>query len=201
MRRTQPSQFPSILLALFIILFIWSAIQPKDYFLWFLEVVPAIVGIGLLILFYSRQPLTNITYFWCFVAASIMAVGAHYSYSEVPLFDLIKETFNTDRNNYDKVGHFVQGIVPVLISQEVFIRNGIIHSPRWINFLSLCVALSVAAVYELIEWFSIILSGDVFENFLGMQGYIWDAQSDILWALAGAMCVLLFSRRLHRAIA
>ena len=99
------------------------------------------------------------------------------------------------------MGHFVQGVVPVLISQEVFIRNRIIQSPRMTNFLSLCVAITVAATYEMIEWLAIVLSPDVSENFLGMQGYIWDAQSDIFYALLGALVVTLFSKRLRRAIA
>ncbi len=129
-----------------------------------------------------------------------MAIGAHYSYSEVPLFDHIKIALNSDRNNFDKIGHFVQGVVTALISQEVFIRKQIIDSPRMRNFLSLCVAMTVAATYEMIEWLAIILSPDVTENFLGMQGYIWDAQSDMFYALLGAITVILFSGRLQQAI-
>ena len=140
------------------------------------------------------------TYTWCFLAACIMAVGAHYSYSEVPLFDHIQNTFNLERNNYDKLGHFVQGILPVLISQEVLIRNRIVRGPQWINFLSVCIALSVAAIYELIEWSAILFSSETTENFLGMQGYAWDAQSDMLYALAGALITLLFAKNLRRAI-
>jgi len=130
-----------------------------------------------------------------------MAIGAHYSYSEVPLFDLIKTRFNSDRNNFDKIGHFVQGIVAVLISQEIFIRNRIISTPRWTNFLSVCVAMTVAAIYEMIEWLSVILNPEVTDNFLGMQGYFWDAQSDMFYALLGALAILLFSKRLRQTIA
>jgi len=129
-----------------------------------------------------------------------MAIGAHYSYSEVPLFDLIKVKFNSDRNNYDKIGHFVQGMVAVLISQEVFIRNRIISTPNWTNFLAFCVAMAVAAIYEMIEWLALMLGPEVSENFLGMQGYIWDAQTDMVYALLGAFSVLLFSKRLRQAI-
>jgi len=190
-----------IYLVLFGIIFTWSAIHPKDFFLWVLEVAPAIIGIALCIFFYRRQPFTLVTYTWCFIAAGIMAIGAHYSYSEVPLFNLIRDTFNSDRNNFDKMGHFVQGILPVLITQEVLIRNQVIRSPQWVNFLSVCIALSVAAVYELIEWSAILFSSETTENFLGMQGYAWDAQSDMLYALAGALLTLLFAKSLRRAIA
>lgn len=200
MRKIKQSHFLIILLVLFVILLIWSAIEPKEYRLWLLEVAPAIIGVGLLIIFYFKQAFTSVTYFWCFIAACLMAIGAHYSYSEVPLFDHIKIVFNSDRNNYDKIGHFVQGVVPALISLEVFIRQQIIHSPRMRNFLSLCVAITVAATYEMLEWLAIVLSPDVTDNFLGMQGYIWDAQSDMFYALLGALSVILFSGRLQQSI-
>ncbi len=200
-RRIKQSHFLIILLALYIILLVWSAIGPKDYGLWILEVTPALVGLGLLMVFYRKQAFTSMTYFWCFIAACLMTIGAHYSYSEVPFFDFLNNTFHSDRNNYDKLGHLLQGMVPVLISQEVLIRNRIIHAPRMTNFLSFCVAMTVAAMYEMIEWLAILLSPDVSENFLGMQGYIWDAQSDMFFALLGALAVILFSKRLRRAIA
>lgn len=201
MRRIKQSHILLLLLSLFAILLAWSAIGPKDYTLWILEVAPAIVGIGLCVFFYSRMTFTTTTYFWCFIAACLMAIGAHYSYSEEPLFNLIKESFDLERNNFDKVGHFVQGIVSVLISQEVLIRNRIMRSTKLINLLSFCVAMTIAALYELIEWMAILLSADVSENFLGMQGYIWDAQSDMFFALAGALCTILFARSLRRKIA
>lgn len=200
MRRSKQSHFLILLIVLFGVLLVWSAINPKEYLLWVLEVAPAIVGIGICIFLYFRQAFTTTTYIWCFIAAGLMAIGAHYSYSEVPLFDQIKVIFNFERNNFDKVGHFVQGIVSVLISLEVLIRNKIIDSHKLTNFLSVCVAMTVAAVYELIEWSAILLSTETTENFLGMQGYIWDSQSDMFCALTGALCALLFSRRMRRAI-
>ncbi len=185
---------------LYVLLLVWSAIGPLDYKLWILEVAPALIGVGLCVIFYFRQAFTSTTYFWCFVAACLMTIGAHYSYSEVPLFDLIKVKFNSDRNNYDKIGHFVQGMVAVLISLEIIIRNRIVSTPGLTNFLSFCVAMAVAAVYEIIEWLALMLGPEVSENFLGMQGYIWDAQTDMVYALLGALSVLLFSKRLRRAI-
>ncbi len=185
---------------LFVLLLVWSAIGPLDYKLWILEVAPALIGVGLCVIFYFRQAFTSTTYFWCFVAACLMTIGAHYSYSEVPLFDLIQVKFNSDRNNYDKIGHFVQGMVAVLISLEIIIRNRIVSTPGLTNFLSFCVAMAVAAVYEIIEWLALMLGPEVSENFLGMQGYIWDAQTDMVYALLGALSVLLFSKMLRRAI-
>jgi putative membrane protein len=91
-------------------------------------------------------------------------------------------------------------MVAVLVSQEVFVRRHLIHSPGWTNFLSFCVALTVAAIYELIEWVAVVLGPELTDNFLGMQGFIWDAQSDMFFALLGALSILPFSKRLRRAI-
>jgi len=200
MKVKEQDRFPLLLLVLFGAILLWSAIGPKSYWLWALEVAPAVIGAGLCLFFYVRQPFTRMTYFWCFVGAAIMAVGAHYSYSEVPLFNQIRELLNGERNNFDKLGHFVQGIIPVLIAQEVFIRRRMLPSLGWVNFLSICVALTVAASYELIEWMAVTLGPDVTDNFLGMQGYFWDAQSDMFYALLGACCTLLFSKRMQRII-
>lgn len=169
--------------------------------LWLLEISPALIGVGLCIILYPRLKFSRTTYAWCFIAAGIMAVGAHYSYSEVPLFLSIQDVLNSSRNNFDKVGHFVQGIIPVLITMEVMLQRRLMQSARLINFLSLCVALAVAASYEMIEWLAIAFSSDVTENFLGMQGYIWDSQSDMFLALLGALCTLLFWKSLHGVMA
>ena len=103
MRRISQSHILILLLGLFTILLTWSVFGPKDYTLWMLEAAPAIIGVGLCIYFYFRTPFSTVTYIWCFIAACLMLIGAHYSYSEVPLFDFLKTTFNAQRNNYDKV--------------------------------------------------------------------------------------------------
>lgn len=183
-----------LLLALFFLILVLSGISPKDRVLWILEVAPALVGIGILIFLYPRIKFSSALYIWCFIAACLMAIGAHYSYSEVPLFNYFKEVFQLERNNFDKLGHIVQGIIPVLITQEVLFRKGDSCSPGLIRFLAFCVALAVSAAYEMIEWLAIVLSVQESENFLGMQGYIWDAQSDMFFAMLGALSAVLVTR-------
>lgn len=121
-------------------------------------------------------------------------VGGHYTYAEVPLFNGL---FGSDRNNYDKVGHFVQGFVPAIVAREILIRHAVIKTRRWMNFFIVSFCLGFSAFYELIEWWVALASGQDAEAFLGTQGYIWDTQSDMGLALVGAIIALLLLPRFH----
>lgn len=110
----------------------------------------------------------------------------------MPAFNWIKEAFDQSRNNYDKVGHFAQGFVPAMIARELFIRLQVFNKQSWIPFLTVAACLSISALYEFLEWFVAIISGEAGDSFLGTQGYIWDTQSDMLYATIGAVCMLVF---------
>jgi putative membrane protein len=180
----------SVLIVLYFIGLLWSAINPHDYFTWFLEVFPAIIGFILLVLTYKKFRFTYLTYCCILLHCYVLFVGGHYTYAEVPLFDWLKEVFNQTRNNYDKVGHFAQGFVPAIITREIFIRKSVVK-PSWLSFLTICVCLSISAVYEFLEWFVAIMTGESAESFLGTQGYIWDTQSDMLYATLGAISMIV----------
>ena len=124
-------------------------------------------------------------------------VGGHYTYAEVPLFDTIKELFNLERNNYDKVGHFAQGFVPAIIAREILIRKNVVNGRCWLNVFIVSICLAFSAFYELIEWWVAISTGENAEAFLGTQGYIWDTQSDMAMALVGAICAIVFLAKYH----
>lgn len=126
-------------------------------------------------------------------------VGGHYTYAEVPLFDYLKELFGFARNNYDKVGHFAQGLVPALIAREIMIRKAVINGARWRNFLIICFVLAFSAFYELLEWWVAAASGEDAIAFLGTQGYVWDTQSDMFLALIGATVGLVLLSKLHNS--
>jgi len=184
-----------LLVIIFLIGLISSGIYPHDYFTWFLEVLPAIIGLTILIFTYKKFTFTNLTYFLILAHCYILFVGGHYTYAEVPLFDLVKDVLHQNRNNYDKVGHFAQGFVPALIVRELFVRLEIVKKGKWLPFLTICVCVSISVFYELFEWFIAVASGQSAEAFLGTQGYIWDTQSDMLFALIGAICTIIFMSR------
>lgn len=184
-------------LAIFLLVLVWSGINPKDSVTWVLEVMPALVAIVLL--FATRQsfPLTTLTYVLILVHCVILMVGGHYTYAEVPLGEWVRDAFDQTRNNYDKLGHFAQGFIPAIIAREVLIRLRVFNSRAWMNFFIVAMCLGISAVYELIEWWVALLSDEAAEAFLGTQGYVWDTQSDMAYALSGAIIALLLLSRYH----
>lgn len=170
---------------------VWSAIGPHDYPTWWLEVTPALVGAGILWSTRKRFPLTRLTYVLILVHCIILMVGGHYTYAEVPLGDWVRDAFDQARNNYDKLGHFAQGFVPAIIGRELLIRLDVVARPGWRNFIIVCICLAISAFYELIEWWVALLSAEAADSFLGTQGYTWDTQSDMAWALLGAISALV----------
>jgi putative membrane protein len=186
-----------IWIAIFFAVLIWSGIHPKDYFTWFLEVVPALIGFGILVATFKKFRLTSLAYVLILIHCIILMIGGHYTYAEVPLFNWLRDVFDLGRNNYDKVGHLAQGFIPAIIAREIFIRKSVINGAAWRNFLIVCFCLAVSAFYELIEWWVGLLSGESAEAFLGTQGYVWDTQSDMGLALAGAISSLVLLSKWH----
>lgn len=184
-------------MAVFLLVLVWSGIQPKDTFTWALEVAPAIIGAVILLVTYQRFRLTTLLYILILLHCLVLMVGGHYTYAEVPLFEYLKPLFHSDRNNYDKVGHFMQGFVPAIIAREILIRKQVVLIKAWLNFLVLTVCLAISAFYELIEWFVAEVSAEAADAFLGTQGYVWDTQSDMAFALLGAIVALLSLSHLH----
>lgn len=184
-------------IAIYGIVLAWSGIQPKDQLTWFLEVAPAIIAAILMVWTYKSFPLTKLVYVLILIHCVILMVGGHYTYAEVPLFDSLKELLGSSRNNYDKVGHFAQGFVPAIVAREILLRKNVVRGAGWQFFLIVTSCLGFSAFYELLEWWVALASGEAAEAFLGTQGYVWDTQSDMGLALAGAIIALLLLRRMH----
>jgi putative membrane protein len=184
-------------IAIFMATLIWSGIAPKDGITWALEVFPAVAGAIVLWFTRERFPLTPMLYVLILIHCVILIIGGHYTYAEVPIGDWLRDAFDGTRNNYDKLGHFVQGFVPALIARELLIRRDVFNSANWRNFFIVSFCLGFSAFYELIEWSVALLSGQGAEAFLGTQGYIWDTQSDMALALLGSIIALLLLSKMH----
>jgi putative membrane protein len=184
-------------ISIFFAVLAWSAIEPADRLTWWLEVMPAILGFIILVATRKRFPLTGLVYGLILVHAIILMVGGHFTYAEVPAGDWLRDLTGGDRNNYDKLGHLAQGFVPVMIAREILVRNQVVAVRGWLTFLLLCIVLAISAFYELIEWWAALLSAEAADAFLGTQGYVWDTQSDMFWALSGGILALLVLSRWH----
>ena len=186
-----------IWIAILAIVFIWSAIEPRDRPTWYLEVFPVIIGMVVLAATYHSFRLTSLLYILILLHCIVLLVGGHYTYAEVPLFNEMKSLFGFERNNYDKIGHIMQGFVPAMIARELIIRLDIIRGRYWRDFFIICFTLALSAFYELLEWWVALVSEQAAEAFLGTQGYEWDTQSDMGYALIGAVAALVLLSKLH----
>lgn len=184
-----------LLIFTFVAIF-FSFVDAKDNFTWWLEAFPVILGI-LALVFFRKFQFTNFVYILIFVHFLILLLGAHYTYAEVPGFGWLNNVFGGVRNNYDKIGHFIQGFSPALIAREILIRKNVLNKKNWIFFIIISIVLAISAFYEIIEWWVSLISGESGDSFLGTQGYIWDTQTDIFMAFVGGLIALIFFSKLQ----
>jgi len=174
-----------------------SGWQPYDRPTWLLEVLPVLIALPVLVGTYRRFPLTTLLYVAIFLHALVLILGGAYTYARVPLGFELAQWLDLQRNPYDKIGHFFQGFAPALVAREILIRGNFVRGRAMLAFLVVCVVLAISASYELIEWGVAIAVGQGADAFLGTQGDPWDTQSDMLFALIGAVCALLFFSRMQ----
>lgn len=195
MRKSKWENFGYLVLVLLLLL--WSAVEPKDRFTWFLEVLPVLIGIPLLWASSPSFPLTPITYQLLTIHAVILIVGGHYTYAEVPLGFWMQDLFDLGRNHYDRLGHFAQGCVPAILTREILLRRSPLAPGKWTFFLVTAVCLAFSASYELFEWVTARATGESATAFLGTQGDEWDTQWDMFLALIGAVTGQLIFQAIH----
>lgn len=175
----------------------WSGIDPYDRTTWWLEVMPVLLVLPLLWFTWSRMPLSTLLYALIFVHALVLILGGAYSYARVPLGYDMQAFLGLERNPYDKIGHFFQGLVPAIAAREILLRGGHLQQGRMLTFLLLSIVLAISATYELLEWAAALVLGQGADEFLGTQGDPWDTQSDMFMALLGAICALALLSRVH----
>jgi putative membrane protein len=174
-----------------------SGFRPFDRATWLLEVLPVIIVLPVLWATYGRYPLTTLLYAFIFVHALVLMLGGAYTYARVPLGFELQELLGTERNPYDKIGHFFQGFVPALAAREILIRGDYVRGRRMPAFIVACIVLAISATYEFVEWGVALALGQGADEFLGTQGDQWDTQSDMFFALIGAVAAMALFSRLH----
>jgi putative membrane protein len=189
----------SLILAMVTLLLVLaiSAVHPYDRATWLMEVAPILIAVPVMLATYHRFSLTNLLYGLIFIHALVLIAGGTYTYARVPLGFWMQDILSLSRNPYDKIGHFMQGLVPFLLMREILLRNNFLSSKGMTAFLSICVAMAISAWYELIEWWSALALGQGADDFLGTQGDPWDTQSDMFFAFIGACTALIFLSRLQ----
>jgi putative membrane protein len=200
MHRPRHGRFVLGLFVLLAILWIPLAFKPFDRHDWLLENVLLVAAVALLAATYRALPLSRVSYTLIFVFLCMHAIGAHYTYAEVPYDQwweqLTGRSFNSlvgwQRNNFDRIVHFSYGLLLAYPIREMFLRVGNVRG-FWGYFLPLDLTMSTSMLYELIEWgAAVFFGGNLGAAYLGTQGDEWDAQKDMAMASLGAllsMCI------------
>jgi putative membrane protein len=200
--RKKGSSIHFFLLFVVMLVLIWSLIKPEEgYMVLLMEVLPSVLVLVFLISRYNQFRLTTVSYVIITLLVILTFIGGHYSYSKVPLFTWIKDYFDLQRNHYDRFGHFLKGIMVIVII-EILLRKTALLKSKTTNFIALCITLAIGAFYEIIEWASTKIGkeGKATKDFLGMQGDIWDAQWDMALLLSGSILSLLFTKILYKKL-
>lgn len=194
MARFSPN-LPLILLVAYTAIWLALAIHPLDRADWWLENVLVFVSLPLLIFHYRRLPFSNLAYGCLFLFFVLHSIGSHYTYSKVP-YDAffegltgisIDDTFDFDRNHFDRLVHFLYGLLVMPAVADLFQ----VKAPAkgvWRVMLPVFFVASHSVIYELIEWLAaVVFGGDLGQAYLGTQGDVWDAQKDMALATLGAV--------------
>jgi len=177
---------------------VWSAIGALDYPTWFFELL--LGGVLVLTLLGLRKSFPFTTWVLAVVAVHyvVLAIGAKYTYAEAPPGEWLRALFDFDRNHFDRIGHFMQGVTPALVMREVLLRRTKLGRGVWLGFCSVSVALAFSATYEILEWLWVAaFYPDAGPEWLGMQGDPFDAQADMLMATLGGILAAVILRRVH----
>jgi putative membrane protein len=185
------------LLVFLAVVYLVSGWSPSDRPTWWMEVAPVFVALPVLLWLIARVGFTPITLYLLAFEAVLVAVGAHYTYSEVPLGRWVSDFFGWERNHYDRFGHFMQGVVPALLFRELLLRTSPLVRGKWLFLIVSSICLAFSACYEFIEWWAAVLFADGATAFLGTQGDPWDSQWDMFLALSGSILSQLVLSRVH----
>lgn len=162
-----------------------------------MEVAPIFLVVPVLWCSRKNFPLTPMLMGLIALHALVLIIGGAYTYARVPFGFWMQDVLHLSRNPYDKIGHFMQGFVPALAAREVLIRRDWVVKAGVASVLASCVAMSISALYELIEWWAALILGQGADAFLGTQGDVWDTQSDMFFALIGALMAMVFLRHIQ----
>jgi putative membrane protein len=175
------------LAAWYAVVWVATALRPLDRHDWVLENLLVVGAVAVLIGTYRAFPLSDLTYVLITLFMTLHAVGAHYTYSDVPLGFWMRDTFGFARNPFDRVVHFSFGLLMAYPIREVFLR---VANARgfWAYYLPLDVTLAFSALYEIMEMvIATLVAPGTGDAWLGTQGDVWDPQKDMGLAALGAL--------------
>ncbi len=195
--KQKTNKFHLLLLVAVVVAYLFSAIQPYDTFAWLGQSTPAVLYVFLLVVLYPRFRFTTFAYILVFFHVLLLLYGAHFTYSNNPLFNDLADLFSWQRNYYDRVGHFAQGFVPAFLFREFYLLGGYVKKGKVLALIVILSCLGLSAAYELGEFALIKLLDVPMDAVMGTQGDGFDSYWDMLWALIGSLAALAVFGNLH----
>jgi putative membrane protein len=181
--------YPAALATVFVIVFAWLAIAPVSRSVWIAEVIPVVIVFTLLVVTFPAFRFSNTAYSLMAVWLFWHTVGGHYTFANVP-FGWVSDLIGSQRNHFDRVGHFSVGFYAYPMMEWLLRKRHCALVTA--SFFALFFVMSIAAGYEIIEWwYAAAEGGTAGVEFLGSQGDIWDAQKDMLADTLGAIAAIV----------
>jgi putative membrane protein len=181
--------YPHALALIFVVFFAVLGVAPASRDVWVAEVIPVVIVFALLAVTFKEFRFSNLAYSLMAVWLFWHTVGGHYTFAHVP-FGWVTDLFGFERNHFDRVGHFSVGFYAYPLAELVTRKRW--SGPVLASFLGICFVMSIAAGYEIVEWwFADVVGGGAGIEFLGVQGDVWDAQKDMLADTLGALAVIM----------
>jgi len=182
------NRIPLACLIVFGLVWIGVAIEPRYRDAWLLENLLTVALVPLAVFGYRRRPLSDAAYVMATFFLILHTLGSHYTYSEVPIGDTVRDLFGLSRNHYDRFVHFSFGLLMMQPLLELAIRRPAAVSPAVRFLIGIALVALASSLYEIVEWWVAVISDpDAGTAFLGTQGDVWDAQWDMALALGGAV--------------
>ena len=185
-----------VLTTIYSVVFLFAGFDPVSRAVWIAEILPALLILAGIFYMVSRFEFSTTALVLMFVWLILHTIGSKYTFADVP-FDWFNNLIGSERNNFDRVAHFSIGFYAYPIA-EYLIKTKMCSPPLAMAF-GLFTLMSVAAGYEIIEWwYAAVAGGEEGIAFLGSQGDIWDAQKDMLCDTSGALVALLLMIFQHK---
>jgi len=190
-RSSAGNRCPLALLAGYALVWIGLAIAPKDRWAWTLENLLVVPFVAMLVLTHRRFAFSNVSSLLIALYLGLHAVGAHYSYAQTPLGEWLKDAFDLRRNPFDRIGHCAFGLLLASPFREILGRLAKVRGAL-VYWQPVAAVLALSSVFEIVEALvAELVSPGAGPQWLGAQGDPWDAQMDMLAALAGAAVAML----------
>lgn len=182
---------------LIVVALLWSAFHPANRLIWFLEVIPVFIELGIMIFIFYKHPFTPLFYKLLFIQIIVMLVGAHYTYQHVPFGNWLMNKLHLEQNVYDRIFYFTQGFILAIFTREVLIQTTKLKKGTRLTIICCSITLGICIAYEIIEMcFATVLRQEDVSNAILIHN-IWDSHWDVIAGIVGALSSLSVFSKMH----